>query len=234
MKNTKNQFVSVPVELITSNTSHPPDLLIYAVIKSFMNYKTKIAFPSIDKIAELSELSRPTVIKSIENLETNNFISVSKDGRKNVYSFYEFDKFENYKVDFLKSDLVDKNEKALILSLRHYLFVNQGEGKTYYSDDEIAEKINSSKRFVVNTNKSLVKKGYLIELERNGKLYKLNELGAELILTVDRHDKEISANRDEIESLKMEIEQLKLNQIYLKAQLKEKDNKINNVEEITL
>ena len=32
----------------------------------------------------------------------------------------------------------------------------------------------------------------------------------------------------------MEIEQLKLNQIYLKAQLKEKDSKINNVEEITL
>jgi len=63
---------------------------IYAVVKSYTNWSTGRAFPSLELIAEKSGVERRTVIRSLATLETMGYIvKEQKAGKANRYRLRE-------------------------------------------------------------------------------------------------------------------------------------------------
>lgn len=60
------------------------DFSIFTVLVSYMN-NDLISFPSLDHVAELTGMSRQTVIKGVKALETKGLIERTAGGRVNVY-----------------------------------------------------------------------------------------------------------------------------------------------------
>ena len=238
MNYTKQQFVQLPVNLIKSDALKPLDLFIYLIIRSYMNNKTKKCFPSMDTLVENAQTSKPTIIKSINLLETNNFIKVERSvGKNNTYCFPNHDRFEIFSYDFLFSSNILKEEKLLIISLQHYMIKDKkGEGKVCYSDDDIAIKINSSKSLVKKANNSLSEKS-LVTINHNNKIYSLSELGQSIIWNLDRHDKQITKNEIDINELRKTVKKQNATINSLKkivVQKNKKEIKDKNVEQIML
>lgn len=67
----------------------PYSTTVYLVIKTYANYSTGTAFPSIDLIVEKSGISRAQVIRALSALETAGYISKALHGRHNVYTLRE-------------------------------------------------------------------------------------------------------------------------------------------------
>jgi DNA-binding transcriptional MocR family regulator len=67
----------------------PYSTTIYLVIKTYANYSTGTAFPSVDLITEKSGISKRQVIKSLSELETAGYITKEVRGRSNVYTLRE-------------------------------------------------------------------------------------------------------------------------------------------------
>ena len=79
------QHVQLPNDMTSEEKSlTPKDLLVYVSIKRYMNNQTKESFPSLAKLTVCTSLSKPTIALSIENLVKAGFISVRRQGRKNV------------------------------------------------------------------------------------------------------------------------------------------------------
>lgn len=62
---------------------------VYLVIKSYTNFATGIAFPSIELIAEKAGLSERQVMRCFTELENAGYITKEKLGRHNVYTLRE-------------------------------------------------------------------------------------------------------------------------------------------------
>jgi len=207
------QHVQLPNNMINHNGLEPKDLLIYAVIKKYMNNETKECFPSLATISEKSGYSINTIRKSISLLEKNNYIKIRKEGRKQIYKFNSYKKFEPFSYTFLEYDL-ETNEKAYILAFQQHLIKDiKGLGKTTYSNDVIAEKLNISPKTVARLDSSLVKKGYLNIVKTktrdpvtgvfiNEKFFHLDELGQAVIWNLQKHEEKIEKHDNEIEELK--------------------------------
>lgn len=64
--------------------------LVYAVVKSYTNWATGRAFPSLDLIAEKSGVDRRTVIRALAKLEKAGYIAKEqKQGKANRYRLRE-------------------------------------------------------------------------------------------------------------------------------------------------
>ena len=81
-----NQHVQLPITEEKSDL-RPKDQLIYLSIKRFMNKDTHQAFPSLEKLKQVSGASIPTIRDSIQKLVDTNYISITREGRKNIYTF---------------------------------------------------------------------------------------------------------------------------------------------------
>ena len=68
----KEQFSIVPSEYDALDVT-PMTLLVYCNIRRFMDKDTKIAFPSTQRIAELCEIAKPTVLQHIKILEEKGY-----------------------------------------------------------------------------------------------------------------------------------------------------------------
>lgn len=67
-----------------------PASKIYITAKSFLNWKTGAAFPSLDTLEKSSRLSRPTIIKALKELEQLGYLHANKtSGKKTVYTMSE-------------------------------------------------------------------------------------------------------------------------------------------------
>lgn len=233
MKNSK-QHVQLPNNMIKENGLEPRDLLVYAILKKYMNNETKECFPSLQTLSKESGYSINTVRKSIKLLQINSYISIRKEGRRNIYKFNPHKNFEPFSYDFLEFDL-DSNEKAYILASQQFMIKDQnGVGKTTYSNEVLSEKLNISSRTITRLDNSLIQKGYLNIVKTrskdsetglfiNEKFFHLDELGQAIIWTLQKHDKDIeelkettnSNSKDlkivlrENDSLKKEMEELK-------------------------
>lgn len=62
---------------------------VYFVIKSYTNFSTGHAFPSLELIAEKSGISVRQVKRCIADLEQSGYISKAKEGRHNTYKLRE-------------------------------------------------------------------------------------------------------------------------------------------------
>jgi len=67
----------------------PYAVTVYLVVKSYTNYHTGEAFPSIDLITEKSGLSKSQVIRELKTLTEKGYIGCEKKGRRNIYTLKE-------------------------------------------------------------------------------------------------------------------------------------------------
>lgn len=232
---TNKQHIQLPNNMTKKNGLEPKDLLVYATLKKYMNNITKECFPSLTTLSKDSGYSINTIRSAITLLEAENYISVRKDGRRNIYKFNPHKNFEPFSYDFLECNTLEANEKAYILAYQQYLIKDQvGFGKTTYTNEVIGEKLNISARTISRLDKSLMQKGYLnlvktqtkdpeTGLFLNEKFFHLDELGQAIIWTLQKHEEDIEELKETTESntkdlkivltendaLKKEVEELK-------------------------
>lgn len=200
---------------LPGNTDHnltPKDLLIYVTIKRHMNAATKEAFPSMERIATLASSTKPTVKTCIENLEQAGYLTIRREGRKNVYVFNDYKNFEPFSYEFLDKPDLTANEKAYLIASQHFMIKDNGVGKITYSDRKLAKNINMSPSSVAKYNASLSEKGYMNILSTEAKdpetglyidekFFHLNELEQAIVFTLRRHEEDIQTNTAAISNL---------------------------------
>lgn len=234
------KHVQLPNNMTIENSLTPKDLLVYVNIKRHQNSVTKEAFPSTETIAKESGISKPTVLKCIKNLEAAEYISIRKSGRKNIYSFNPYKRFEVFSEEFLDNPDIDANVKAYIIATQQVLFKDiEGLGKTTYSNIELANIINMDRNAISKYDKLLENKGLLTTLsvkdsetgmKVNEKIFHLNELGQAIIWKLKQHDDDIKELKEITSSnskdMKLMMEEIK--------KLKEELGKLSTNSEITL
>lgn len=231
-KNNK-QHVQLPNNMLNKDGLEPKDLLVYAILKKYMNNETKECFPSLATLSKDIGYSINTIRNSLSLLQENNYISIRREGKKNIYKFNPHKNFEPFSYEFLNFDL-EPNEKAYVLASQQFLFKDQkGIGKTTYTNEEMADKLNISSRTISRLDTSLVQKGYLNIVKTkekdpitglfiNEKFFHLDELGQAIIWTLQKHD-------EDIEKLKVKTED---NTKDLKIILRENENLKKEIEEL--
>jgi DNA-binding MarR family transcriptional regulator len=228
------QHVQLPNNMINKNGLGPKDLLVYAIIKKYMNNTTRECFPSLASISKESGYSINTVRKSIALLEKNNYFSIRKDGRKQFYKFNPHKNFEPFSYQFLEYDL-DPNEKAYIMAFQQHLIKDiEGVGKTTYNNEKVAEKLNISAKTVSRLDDSLVRKGFLNIVKTqakdpitglfiNEKFFHLDKLGQVIIWTLQNHEEKLLKHDQDIEHLKRAAKDIKI--LLHDNQQKDEENK---------
>ena len=210
-----------------------------------MNKDSLECYPSLDKIVEVSGVSKPTVRKTIDKLSELKYITVSKSGRKNVYKFSPYKNFEPFSYEFLDRKDISPDEKALIIAEQQFMFKDiDGLGKISYSDTELSEKINMSYNTIVKYHRSLEQKGYITTVKTkakdsetgiavNEKIFHLDELGQAIIWTLQKHDEEIKDLKIKTESTSKDMKIVLKELERLTKKIDELENK-NNTDEIIL
>lgn len=137
------QFVKVPNIDLKAQGLEMKDLVVYAYLKKHYNYITKEAFPSFATLASESGISKPTVMKCVDRLESAGYISITKQKKVNHYTFSEINKFEIYSFDFLDDPSLNTNDKAYIICMQPHMFKNTdlGIGKVTFTDQEVADRL---------------------------------------------------------------------------------------------
>lgn len=218
-----NQHVQIHVK--QCSILKPNDLLILANIKRHMNGQSKRCMPSIKTIADLSGFSERSVITSIKRLELAKELIVHRSHNKsNEYEFPENSQFEMYSYEFLDNPALTRDEKAYLIGFQSCAVKNKsGYMGTTDSNEEIAKKINMSKRKIIELNKSLREKGIFAELTclsktEAGLSKKMKTIDMELIgQAVLFINKKVDDNTARIELLEQQLaEVLRLNKAYLK------------------
>ena len=163
------RHVQLPNNMTTKDLT-PKDLLVYVSIKRYMNKDSLECYPSLDKIVEVSGISKPTVRKTIDKLSKLNYITVTKSGRKNIYKFSPYKNFEPFSYEFLDKKDISADEKALIIAEQQFMFKDvDGLGKISYTDLELSDKINMSYNTIVKYHRSLEQKGYITTVKTKAK-----------------------------------------------------------------
>jgi len=112
-----------------------------------------------------SGLSRGFIAGSIKRLEASGLMDVNhstREGQCNQYKFKKLERFERVPYEFFEANDLSIYEKAMLLCLRQ--FFNQGALTTLYSVTKLAECLGLSYSQVYKPYRSLVNKGYIIEL----------------------------------------------------------------------
>lgn len=197
------QHVQLPIK---TDPISPSDKLIYCALKKY----GEKSFPSIRTVANYLHIGVDKVRDSISNLVANDYIKVHKEGRKNVYTFNPYKKFEIFSYDFLDKEDLPFELKAYLVSVQQFMFKNDGVGKISYSDSEIAEKIGLTQSTVSRYNQSLINRGLLTVLKcqsekGNGtvKLFDLLALGQAILFH------QVAKNTEDISQIKQELSDTK-------------------------
>ena len=203
----------------------PNDLLVLANIKRHMDGITKLCNPTIKTISEKSGFTERSVINSIKKLELSGELIIHRSTNKsNRYEFPENSNFEMYSFDFLDNPALTRDEKAYLIGFQSCAVKNKsGYMGTTDSNEEIAKKINMSKRRIIELNKSLREKGIFAELtcfttDETGLFKKMKTVDMELIgqavLFVNQKVDNTISRVDLLEQQLAEV--IKLNKAYLK------------------
>ena len=199
------QHIQLPNNMTATKELTPKDLLIYVCIKKFMNGVTKECFPSLETLMKLSGVTKPTVRKSIEKLKELEYITVRREGRKNVYKFSPYKNFEPFSYAFLEKEDISANEKAYLIAAQQHMFKDvDGLGKISYPDHKLSDIINMSYNSITKYNRSLAEKGYLDIIRTsakdsvtgimiNEKVFKLNELEQTIVFTLQNHEDRLTS-----------------------------------------
>lgn len=136
-----------------------------------------------------------------------------KSGRKQIYSFTNYNNFEVFSPEFLDNKEISPKEKAYLIATQQYMYKDvKGIGKVTYSNRELAQKINLSEPLIDKHDRELSSKGLLSLVESdkrddergimiNSKFFHLDELGQAIVFTLQRHNKKLSEQDKRIEEL---------------------------------
>nr|WP_294898586.1 helix-turn-helix domain-containing protein [uncultured Pedobacter sp.] len=171
MHNKPRAFVKKPIFLkLKTNKLNYLDILTYTAIKSFDNPKGG-CFPSNEKIASRSGLSRTFVIESIKRLEKSNYLKIYKNGNfkspnrsfPNQYSFKPVHLFNPVPYNIFEVTDLTVYQKAMLLLLRQFAV-------TDFEIDGTINKFADRLELTYNTIKkqfdSLILKGYLKPIDK--------------------------------------------------------------------
>lgn len=228
MENTNNHFNKYPHGNELINKLSIMEGLVYISLRYFYRGNSDV-YPSLQRIAELSELSIKTVDKCIKGLIDKKYITRDKKGKKYYYTFLETDEqFEKFSDAFLLNKKLSAREKAYIISITRFMFKNSNEetGDISYTNKEIAEKINVSERMVIELNKSLVEKDILQDSKAVTKKFNLRPIDQIIIL-------ELANQKEDIEDLRIKYGKIEQDNIELRKELSElKKTLISNNKDI--
>lgn len=225
------QHVQLPNNMGETDLT-PKDQLIYLSIRRFMNGKSKIAYPSLSKISEVSGACISTVRSCIARLEEKDYFKVIKKGKSQEYHFNELKAFEPFSYNFLDNSDLTFTEKSYIAATQQYMYKDiEGIGKVSYSNKELSEKINMPESTISKTNRALVRKNYLTIVKNEAKdietgcktdtkIFNLNKLGQAIIWVLQNHEERIEQNTEDIAKLKMDNQEMR-------KQLEEYKNIVN-------
>lgn len=213
------QHVQLPNNMTETKVLSPQDLLVYLTIKRYMNTTTKQAFPSLQTISDKCGASINTIRKCISNLESEGYIIVVKEGRKNIYIFTKHKQFEPFSYDFLDKDDLSFTEKSYLAAAQQYMFKDNGIGKISFTNKDLSEIINMPESTISKCNRLLEKKDYLTVAQTktkdpitgiyvNEKFFHLNELEQAIVFTLKDHEDRISENAQDIKENTKKIEEL--------------------------
>lgn len=222
-ENKSKQHVQIHVK--QCSTLKPNDLLVLANIKRHMNGTTKLCDPTIKTISKNSGFTERSVINSIKRLELVGELIIHRSANKaNEYEFPDNSNFEMYSFEFLDNPALTRDEKAYLIGFQSCAVKNKtGYMGTTDSNEEIAKKINMSKRKIIELNKSLREKGIFAELtcftkneaglEKKMKTVDMELIGQAILFVNDKVDNTIAR----VELLEQQLnEVLRLNKAYLK------------------
>lgn len=225
MENKTTQFVTVPNSLVECEEINPKSLVVYCILKKYMNKDTKECYPKIETIASAVGASEKSIRTALKELETNGFISITRrKGQSNIYKFSEHKNFEPFSYDFLDNPNLKLREKAYLIAQQKNMFVKEesGLGITALSTKEIASKIHMSVPTVLSCENKLMRSGYLTKpdahfldnvtgLHEKFRLYllQLYNMAALTLRQTQINTEEIQRLTEENKELRREIELLK-------------------------
>lgn len=222
MENENKRHIELPTTEGISDIT-PQDQLIYLGIRSFMNRDTLEAFPSQETIAEKVGCCRNTVRKCIQNLIDKDYITVRKEGKKQIYKFNKLKQFEPFSYEFLEDRSRSFTKRSvLVASQRLMLEKETGVGKINYSKMELAKLINIPYSTLVRTTRELAEEG-IIKTEKlpSGKQqmqFTLEKYHQGIVKILLNHEQRIESNEDRISILENQVK-------LLQEELKRKENK---------
>lgn len=151
------------------NGLDPKDQLTYVVIRSYDKTGKMESFPNLQTLSLKTGYSVPTVRESIKRLVNKKYLSIRKDGRKNVYVFNKCVKYEPFSPEFIDNTEISPLAKSYIVASQQYMFKDAvGYGKISYTNAELAQKINMPESSISKCNRELERKGFL-EVLKNAK-----------------------------------------------------------------
>jgi DNA-binding transcriptional regulator YhcF (GntR family) len=209
MENENKRHIELPTTEGISDIT-PQDQLIYLGIRSFMNKDTLEAFPSQETIAEKVGCCRNTVRKCIQNLIDKDYITVRKEGKKQIYKFNRLKQFEPFSYEFLEDRSRSFTKRSvLVASQRLMLEKETGIGKINYSKMELAKLINIPYSTLVRTTRELAEEG-IIKTEKlpSGKQqmqFALEKYHQGVVKILLNHEQRIESNEDRISILENQV-----------------------------
>lgn len=216
MENTNNHFNKYPHGNEEINELSIAEGLVCVSLYYFYRGKPDV-YPSLQRIAEIAELSIKTVDKCIKSLIDKEYITREKKGKKYFYTFLKTDEqFEKFSDAFLLNKKLTAREKAYIVSITRFMFKNSedGTGDISYTNKEIAEKIHISERMVIELNKSLVEKEILQDSKAITKKFNLRPIDQMIIL-------ELADQKEDIEDLKIKYNKIEQDNAELRKRVAE-------------
>lgn len=209
----KKQYVIYPH---SGNSEKQPDLdpqdkLIYLAIRRYVNKTTKEAFPSYKKITEHTGACPRTIKKCVDNLIKEGYLETRKEKNRIIYKFNDKKQFEPFSYDFLDKPDLTFTEKSYIVATQQFMYKDEEtlEGKVTYKNSELSQLINMPESTISKCNRSLERKGYLINSSGLIKNFQLRELDQLFILKFKDQDTKIEKNTNDIYMIKQELERLK-------------------------
>lgn len=144
------QHVQIPTELIKKCSMK--DCFIYAWVKRFQNQNTKTSCISLIKLEKFTGYSKKSIIESLNKIKALGYILISqlpndKGGKFNLYSFKDYEKFEQYSVNFLdyqfdSNDKINRTIKEYIIKMQPHLYKYGEFSVTSFSDIKILKYLN--------------------------------------------------------------------------------------------
>lgn len=106
--------------------------LLYIILKSFLNVGSRegVVYPTIEKICDMVDMSKPTVISILKSLEKKGVLKISQRGlnKPNLYTLYDYKALwgNNRKEEDSELEKQRKEEEAInFLKSRGYKFVSK-------------------------------------------------------------------------------------------------------------
>lgn len=208
----------------------PQDLLVYTAVKRHMNHHTYSCYPSLRTISKESGVGIKSIKKSLDRLQSLQYISITKSNGHNVYTFNSIKTFEPFSYTFLDKENLTTLEKAYIIAAQRYMLVNnQSEGVIKLSDRELADKINMPKSSISRIEQSLQTKGFVLR-DGSNKAFNLTALDQAFIFVLRNHEDRLLDIEADYEKTKRENEELKKQKAEDTKTIARLNNKIRNME----